>query len=76
MAVITRHPTGTNDVLRIAGAFVAVFSLVVGMLVLFVIPGSCSFVGGLELLMLSLLFILGVITFLLGAALSWNGRTR
>jgi hypothetical protein len=76
MAVVTRHPTGTNDVLRIAGAFVAIFSLVMGMLILFVIPGACSFVGSLELLMLGFLFILGVIAFLWGTAVSWNGRRR
>ena len=72
MAVITRNPLDTRTTLRTAGAFIAIFSLVMGMLVLFVIPGACSFIGSLELLILSFLFVLGSIVFLAGTAFSWK----
>jgi hypothetical protein len=68
MAVIQRHMNGS--VLRIGGGFIAVFSVVVGVLVLFAIPTACSFVGSLQLIILGFLFIGGVIAFLLGGILS------
>lgn len=70
MAVINHNllsPAGGNAVLvRNIGGFVAVFSVVMGTLVLYVIPSACSFLGGLELLMLAFLFLLGAIAFLAG----------
>ncbi len=65
-----RHDSSGSNLLRIGGAFTAVFSLVVGLLVLFVIPGACSFVGGLQLIILGFLFIGGVFAFLIGLVLS------
>ncbi len=63
----TFNPNLTGkELLRLAGGFVAVFSLVMGLLVLFVIPGACSFLGGLQLVILALLFILGGLGFLVG----------
>ncbi len=56
----------SGSVLRIGGAFTALFSLVVGVLVLFVIPGACTFVSGLQLIVLGFLFVAGVLAFLLG----------
>jgi hypothetical protein len=64
-----RQKSVGSSLLRIGGAFTVVFSLVVGLLVLFVIPGACSFVSGLELIILGFLFIVGVVTFFLGNAL-------
>ena len=64
-----RQKSVGSSLLRIGGAFTVVFSLVVGLLVLFVIPGACSFVSGLELIILGFLFIVGVATFFLGNAL-------
>ena len=66
--MVTQRPI-SNTALRIGGAFTAVFSLVMGLLVLFVIPGACSFVGGLQLLLLGFLFVIGVLAFFLGNAL-------
>ncbi len=76
MAVIAQDPIGSSpsSVLRIAGAFTAIFGLVMGMLVLFVIPGACSFLGGLQLLILTALFVLGVSAFLVGTILSRKSR--
>ena len=76
MAVITQSPLGSSpsSTLRIGGAFVAIFSLAVGALVVFAIPGACSFVGGLQVLIFGFLFILGVIGFLVGTALSRKSR--
>ena len=65
-----------GGVLRIAGAFISVFSLVVGLLCLLVIPSACSFVGSLQLLMLGFLFVVGVLTFFLGQALVWKKRAE
>ncbi len=69
--MVTFNPTFNpnltgKELLRLAGGFVAVFSLVVGLLVLFVIPGACSFLGGLQLVILGLLFVTGVLGFLVG----------
>lgn len=67
--MIKQNSSGSN-LLRIVGGFVAIFSLVMSLLVLFVIPGACSFVGSLQLIILSFLFIGGVFSFLLGEILS------
>ena len=67
--MLIRSPVDLG-ILRTAGAFTAVFSLVVGLLVLFVIPGACSFVGGLQLVLLGFLFLAGVFAFLLGTTVS------
>ena len=58
------HSIGST--LRVGGGFTAVFSLVVGLLVLFVIPGACSFLGGIQLIILAFLLIVGVIAFSCG----------
>lgn len=73
--MVTANLSGSN-VLRLGGAFVAAFSLVMGLLVLFVIPGACSFVSGLQLLILGFLLIIGMLTFFLGTALLWRKRKR
>ena len=70
MATIQKPINDTGTILLIGGAFTVVFSLVVGLLVLFVIPVACIFVSGLQLLFLGFLFIIGVIGFFLGNALS------
>ncbi|MFC2022293.1 hypothetical protein ACFLTR_03690 [Chloroflexota bacterium] len=59
-----------SSLLRIGGAFTTAFSLAVGLLVLFVIPGACTFVSGLHLIFLGFLFIIGVFAFFLGNVLS------
>ncbi len=59
-----------NNPLQISGAFIAVFSPVGGLLVLFVIPGACTFESGLELFALSFLFVVGILVFFLSEALS------
>jgi len=69
--MVTFNPTFNpnltgKELLRLTGGFVAVFSLVVGLLVLFVIPGACSFLGGLQLVILGLLFVTGSLGFLVG----------
>ncbi len=66
--MISQNSVGSS-LLRIGGAFTAVFSLVVGLLVLFVIPGACSFVSGLQLIILGFLFVVGTFAFFLGNAL-------
>jgi hypothetical protein len=58
------HRTGRQ--LSILGIVLAVFSVVVGLLVLFVIPGGCAFLGGLELVILAGLLLAGVFTWLAG----------
>jgi membrane protein implicated in regulation of membrane protease activity len=63
--------TASNvSLLRVGGAFVAIFSVVVAALILFVIPVACTFVGSIQLLLLGLLFIAGVVSFLFGQVLS------
>lgn len=70
-----RQSTITNiSLLRVGGAFTAVFSLAMGLLVLYVIPVACSFVGSLQLAILALLFVGGVLAFLIGVVLSRRKR--
>ena len=72
---MTRQRIITNiSLLRVGGAFTAVFSLVMGLFVLFVIPVACTFVGSLQLAILGLLFVLGALTFLIGVVLSRRKR--
>lgn len=74
MVAIPR-PQNTIDLIRLTGAFVAAFSFVMGLLVLFVIPGGgCSFLGGIELLMLAFLFLIGLSLFLFGHIRIWRKR--
>ncbi len=58
-----------SRLLCIVGAVIAGFSVVMGLLVLFVIPGACNFLGGLALILLGFLFIMGVVASLLGLVL-------
>ena len=67
---MVKHNSSGSNLLRITGGFVAIFSLAMGLLILFAIPGACSFVGSLQLIILGFLFIGGVFTFLLGEILS------
>lgn len=64
--MLIRRPMDFGTV-QTGGAFTAIFALAIGLLVLFVIPGACSFVGGIEIILLALLFIAGVIAFILGS---------
>lgn len=61
-----------NSLLRITGAVVALCSLILGLLVVFVVPSSCSFVSALALVTLFFLFIIGGSVFLIGQLLSWR----
>lgn len=70
MAVISQPLIDKSCLLRIGGAFVAVFSLAISALILFAIPIGCTFVGSLQLLILSFLFVLGCIAFFIGIAAS------
>jgi hypothetical protein len=69
MAVIQRPIIDMGRVLRVGGAFTAIFSLIIGLLVLFVIPTACSFVGSFQLIILGFLFIVGWLAFFLGKTL-------
>lgn len=75
MALISQNIEG-NNLLRITGAVVAAFSLVMGVLILFVIPSACSFLSSLGLLILGFLFIGGLAALLLGQVLVWRKKVR
>ena len=64
----------TGSTLRLGGAFTTVFSVVAGLLVLFVIPVACTFVSGIQLIILGFLFVIGLLVFLLGQALVWKQK--
>ncbi len=55
--------------MSIAGAVTTLFSLVTALLVLFVLPGGCSFVGIIELFGLVVLFFAGLVAFGIGKVL-------
>ena len=71
LVVITQSQIGASpsSVLLIIGVFLTIFSLIIGLLVLFVIPDACTFVDGLELRILIFLFLLEVTAFSVGTAL-------
>ena len=71
--MIRQEPIGSN-LLNIGGIFIIIFSVVVGSLVLFVIPGACSFVSSLLLLILGFFLLVGVLTFLTGKVLSRRNK--
>lgn len=62
----------SDNLLSTGGAAVMIFSAVMGLLVWFVVPSSCSVVGSLQILVLGFLFILGGFAFLLGKVLLWR----
>lgn len=76
MAVIAQRPrdTSPSSLLRVSGAFITVFSLGAGLLVIFVLFDACPFVGSIGVLMLSLLFVLGAIAFIVGTVISRKGK--
>ncbi len=67
--MIKQNSSGSNR-WRIVGCFVAIFSLVMSLLVLFAIPSGCIFVGNLQLIILSFLFLGGIATIFIGEILS------
>ena len=70
MAIVQRPINDTGTILRIGGGFAAIFGLAMGLLVLFLIPSACTFVGSLQLAILGLLFLGGLFVFLFGLVLS------
>ena len=68
MRVVEEYTVST--VLRTGGMFTVAFSVVIGMLVVFVLPVACSIFGGLELLFLGILNLLGIVAFITGLVLS------
>lgn len=73
--MIRQNPMGSN-LLSMGGVVAMVFSAAMGLLVLFVIPIACSFVSSLGVIILSFLFLIGGVAFLLGKALSWRRGGR
>ncbi len=68
-------PQNNIDLTRLTGGFIAGFSFVMGLLVLFVVPGGgCSFLGAIELLILAFLFLMGISIFLFGHIRVWRKR--
>ncbi len=74
MAIVSQNLTRTTSLLRTVGAFIVAFSVVMSMLVLWVIPSACTFVGSIQLLIFSFLFVIGGIAFLVGTAFSRKRR--
>lgn len=76
MAAISLRPIDSSpgNLLRYGGAYISIFSVVIGLLVLFAIPVACSYVGSIQLVILGLLFVLGVMAFLAGTVFSWRRR--
>ena len=56
----------TEDLLKMGGLFLILFSAIVGLPVVFFLPTGCSVVGGFMLVGFALLFLIGVGTYLSG----------
>ncbi len=63
-----------QHVMHVSGLFITIFSVVVGLLLVFVIPSACSFLGGLQIVLLGLLLIAGLIVLLLAHTVFRNKR--
>ena len=74
MAVISQTPMGNGYLLRVAGAFIAIFSLAMGLLFWFVLGGACTVVSSLQLLFLGFFFVVGLMAFLAGTVFSRKNR--
>ncbi len=64
----------TSRILTILGTVLVIFSVVISVLVLYVIPSACNFVGSLQLLLLGFMFVGGVITLIIGRVLAHKGK--
>ena len=64
--MINRQVTN-GSVLRMGGAVIAIFGLVLGTIVL-LSPMSCTFVGSIQLMILGILFVGGILAFVIGKA--------
>ncbi len=63
-----------GKVLWILGIVTSAFSVGVGLLVMYVIPSSCSWLTSLELGILGLLFIAGLATLVTGKLMMRKGK--
>lgn len=66
---VNREQLTTGQILNILGIFTTVFSVGIGLLVLYVIPASCSWLTNLEMGILTLLFFGGLGAFIAGRVL-------
>ncbi|MBI2847782.1 MAG: hypothetical protein HYX83_01255 [Chloroflexi bacterium] len=71
---VNREQMTTGQILNILGIFTTVFSAGMGLLVLYVIPSSCSWLLNLELGILTLLFLGGIGVFIAGRVLMRRER--
>ena len=56
--------------LHVAGMFLTVFCALATMLIVFVLPAACSFVFGMQLVLLAFLFMTGIVMILVGFLLA------
>lgn len=61
---------------RLTGAVLAAFSLMMNLLILFVLPAGCSFTVAFGFIIFSFLFIIGIICFFVGQTLVWKRRKQ
>ncbi len=62
--MIRQNTVPSSSILRLGGAYIAIFSVVAVLLLLFAIPSSCRFVIGLQLTFLGFFLIIGLLVLL------------
>ena len=71
--MVAQNPS-RQHVLHVGGLFITIFSLVMVLLSLFVLPSACSFVGGLQVVFLAFMLIVGIVILLLANTVFRNKR--
>ncbi len=62
----TQEDISTGEVLKLTGIFTIIVSVAVGLLCLFVLPTSCSIVGGFSVILAGMFLILGIVAYAVG----------
>ncbi len=63
-----------SELTRFAGGFMLVASVSVSMVVMFAVPISCTVVSGIGLSLAALVFVAGLVTFLIGQIRLWRPK--
>lgn len=64
------------ELTRFVGGFITVSSVGMGLVFMFAVPVSCSFVGSVGVILSALLFLVGLIIFLVGQVGHWRKNRR
>jgi hypothetical protein len=65
-----------SNLVRNGGGLAALFSLALVLIILFALPAACSVVFSFQLVIFALIFVLGVLAFMVGQSMMWFKRRK